>query len=203
MKLEVFDNHSVVVDLLTKRPVLDAGCRGFAFSLALASRGCPIVALDPDPSVTIPYALYNTPTWHHFIRSALVGECHPRMARLRMTTDAEARYVTHAQQEGDPLISCVTLSDLMKRVGVDQWDIIKLNVEGSEYDILSDIRGPVSRQIVVSFHEHTPQGRGDGAVAAIVEHLRQWYAVVQHEKEPRYCCPANWWDSVFVLKELA
>lgn len=44
--------------------------------------------------------------------------------------------------------------------------------------------------------------RGDAEIARIVEHLGQWYKPVRHEKDSRYCAGENYWDSLFVLKEL-
>lgn len=90
----------------------------------------------------------------------------------------------------------------MQECKINTWDLVKLNIEGAEYDILSQWPGPIAKQIVVSFHEHTSEGRGGSEVGRIMEHLGKWYQVIQHVNEPRYGCASNWWDTVLVQKGL-
>lgn len=202
MNLTVIDNHSVALDLLIKGPVLDAGCRGFTFMRYFSDLGHSVIGLDPGPDIVVPKELLDRPAWNYFYPYALVGPGHPPRAMLRMTDDAEARYVTPAGKENDPWIQCITLDDVTKQLNISQWDLIKLNVEGSEYDILAGIRGPVARQIVVSFHEHTGQKRGDAEIQRIIEHLSKWYKPLRHVRDERYCAGPNWWDSVFIQRDL-
>ena len=201
MKLEIIDNHSVAVDLLTDLPVLDAGCRGFKFTEHFAKRGHTVVALDPAPGIEVPNI--EGTRWSYFYPWALVGPTQPKRAYLRMTEDAEARHLTNAPKEGDPAIECKSIAEIMDYCKIAQWDLVKLNVEGSEYDILAQWPGEIARQIVVSFHEHTGNRRGEAAIEGIVEHLGRWYAPAQHVFDERYCAGRNAWDSVFVLKELS
>ena len=207
MGIEIVDLHSVRTDLLTKGPVLDTGCRGFRFAEWFAKRGHPVVMMDPAPDVEPPKSLYDTATWHQFIKAALVGPAYPKSMRLRMTRDAEARHITHAAQEGDPVIDCVTIQDVMGNSvlgqNIAQWDVVKLNIEGAELDVLADWPGPIARQIVVSFHLHCPQGGSEADVARVMEHMARWYTPVQHVKDARYGAGINYWDTVLVLKELA
>lgn len=207
MKLEVIDNHSVAVDLLTKGPVLDAGCRGFRFTEHFAKLGHPVIALDPSPDIEVPNI--EGERWSYFYPWALVGPGHPKRAYLRMTEDKEARHLTFAPKESDPAIECKTLDDIQAYLtpqnggGFPQWDLIKLNVEGAEYDILNGINGPIARQIVVSFHEHTDRARGRAHCDAILERLSPWYKALNVVWERRYGCTENYWNVVLALKELA
>ena len=206
-RLVVVNNHSVAIDLLSKGPVLDAGCRGFKFARYFVDLGHPVVMLDPAPRVfsTDPTTinLFDRDPWAQFFPYALVGPGHPSKASLRMTDDPEARYVTMLPKENDPVIECVTVDEIMKRTGVVSWDLIKLNIEGSEYDVLGSWPGPIARQLVVSFHEHTDRKQGDAAIHRIIDHLAKWYVPIRHEFDERYCAGRNAWDSVFLLKELA
>jgi FkbM family methyltransferase len=50
------------------------------------------------------------------------------------------------------------LSTLMRELGHDHLDVLKLDIEGSEYDVLADLLGepiPV-RQLLVEFHHNFP-----------------------------------------------
>lgn len=197
--LEVIDHHSIDTSLLRKGPVLDVGARGFVFSRALAERGCRVVAMDPDPGIPDPGIPGVT-----FLRRALVG-ANSGIGQLVLDPNPEARYVLgHMETTRKPTVSvpCSTIADVMWDQKVSVWDAVKLNCEGEEYEILGRWPGPISRQIVVSFHEHY-RPRGKAVVDRIVDRLGQWYDVVQHPYDSRYSGGMNWWDSVFALKGLA
>jgi hypothetical protein len=83
------------------------------------------------------------------------------------------------------------------------WDLIKLNIEGSEYDVLDTWPGPIARQIVVSFHEHTPRARGRAECDRLIAKISQWYDVQNVVWEKRYGCSENYWDLLFTLKGLS
>lgn|SRR3990167_2010013 len=203
MKLEIIDNHSVALDLLTKGPVLDAGCRGFRFSEYFAKLGHTVVMMDPSPDTVVPTKFQDFPAPKYFFPQALVAPDAPRSASLRMTDDAEARHVVYQGIAGDPAIRCMSINEVMDQSSVKQWDLVKLNIEGSEYGILRQWPGPIARQVVVSFHEHTNRRMGDTAIQEIMDHLAKWYVPIRHEFDERYCAGRNAWDSVVCLRELA
>jgi methyltransferase FkbM-like protein len=54
-------------------------------------------------------------------------------------------------------VEAVTLGTLLKRVGVETVDILKLDLEGAEYDVLKRITADELRpfkQVFVEFHHH-------------------------------------------------
>ena len=193
--IEVIDNHSVRIDLLQKGPVLDAGCRSFRFAQWFYARGHQVVALDPSPEILEMASIDgDSKNSFQFFRRGLVAN-EQSTYRLVMTDDPEARYLSHDKGESVKTAEVDAL-------GFDHWDVVKLNIEGSEYEILANWLGPIANQLVVSFHEHTPQGQGEAKIAEIIKHLSQWYEVFNHKKEKRYGCSENYWDSQFILKEL-
>lgn len=195
----VIDNHSVDLSIVGAGHVLDAGCRGFRFSRFFAGLGNRVVAMDPAPETYVPDDLRQMDNVR-FYKTALVGPSHPKQAYLRMTDDPEARHVVTARETSDdPLVHCMTLADVVNGLG-GEWSLLKLNIEGGEFDILAGLEGPVARQIVVSFHEHTPQARGDIAIQGLINRLSQWYDVHQHVKERRYGCTDNYWDTVLIRR---
>ena len=199
--IEVIDNHSVRTDLLRPgRGVLDVGCRGFVFARAMRDRGMKVIALDPDPGI-VDLAIDGVT----LMRKALIGDTSAGSV-LVMHPDPEARHVAPAAVNTSfPVVpvECMTLRQLNDKLGMVEWDLVKLNCEGAEYDIILGWPGAVARQIVVSFHEHTPQKRGKTTVKQCVERLRQWYEPVQHVESARYGAGMNWWDSLFVAREIA
>lgn len=194
--IETIDEKTVRTDLLSGLPVLDAGARGFRFARWFAARGHRVVAMDPDPSIQDP-SISGVEFWSY----ALVGgPAVTDRVSLAMVEDPEARYIgTGGKTESVQAVSLLGVTYANK---IERWDVVKLNIEGSEYEILEEWPGPVARQITVSFHEHTPRGRGREGIEKIVAHLQKWYRVESHKWEARYCAGENYWDSRFVLKDL-
>lgn len=204
--IEIIDGHSVDTSLLTGGCVLDAGARGFRFAREMASRGEWVTALEPDE--TDSHEPVKDIGRIHVKRAALIGGhwgWNGVGRTLEMLEDGEARRIV----EGVPTIrpvKTVQAYDIqiltLQHCGEVPWDLVKLNIEGSEYDVLADWPGPIARQISVSFHEHTDRRRGDDGIQKIVAHLSQWYRPARHVKDERYCAGPNYWDSLFVRKDL-
>ena len=194
MILETISEHTVAVDLLTGGPVLDAGARGFVFSKWFADRGHHVMAVDPSPDLGESYPPSLT-----FVRAALVASGNPSVMSLEISGDPGAWHLSDIIGHTSLLVPTVNIDKL--RI-MDDWDVIKLDIEGSEYDVLMTWPGPIANQITVEFHEHTARKRGDKAIQDIVDHLSQWYKPVQHEKTQAQCAGWNYWDSLFVLKSL-
>jgi hypothetical protein len=186
----VIDNHSVRTDLLVKGPVLDAGSRGLAFSRWFAARGHKVVALDAGEDEKA-----DGVSTH---KMALV---HSKWAggnvALAQTSDLNARYIEGQSSEG---VYGISIPVLMHDYGIVKWDVIKLNIEGSEYDILDEIDGPISRQIVFGMHEHTQAARGRAECDRIIDKLRQWYTIHNQVWERRYGCIESYWDVLCIEK---
>lgn len=190
MPIEVIDNHSVRTDLLTKAPILDAGARGFVFSKWFADGGHSVVALDPSPDIENPHIQGVT-----FQSYALVGS-NVTSPKLVMTDDPGAWYIDSIKPGW-----AVGYTTIWARKHTN-WDLIKLNIEGSEYDVLDEWPGPISRQVVVSFHEHTTRAHGRAECDRLIEKMRQWYTPFNVVWEKRYCCSENYWDVLFIRNDL-
>lgn len=195
--LTVIDNHSVDLDLIRHGPILDVGCRGFALCKFFVNlgRGNRVIGMDPDRGLVPPPGV-------EYLQMGLSGT-KQETSHLVLEQDPEARYVTFGKHEPDRPsipIKCVTLPELMDQYRVFDFDLIKLNAEGVEFDILDKLQTPVAAQIVVSFHEHTAARRGRTAVDALVGRLGKWYNVLRHEWDERYCAGMNAWDTLMVRK---
>jgi FkbM family methyltransferase len=72
-------------------------------------------------------------------------------------------------------VEALDLSDLARRIGADQIDILKLDLEGAEYDVLrgaSDSMLEPFKQIFVEFHHHAVSRYRPQDTWRIVERLR-------------------------------
>ena len=186
--------HTIDANLLTPNGyVLDAGARDFIFARGLAERGCRVVAIDADPTVENPRIVGVA-----FANVALDDA--PRKRTFVMDQDPQARRLD--TRGNGPLVDVhtVTVEDIMARYEVKHWDVVKLDIEGAEMAVLAAWPGPIATQISVEFHEHCapkPQSYYDSIFARLES---QGYEIVQHVKEARMCCSANWWDTLICLK---
>jgi FkbM family methyltransferase len=199
--LTVIDNHSVDLNRLGKQAtVLDVGCRGMRFAEDLAWRGHRVIALDPDPTARPAMPFINV----EFFPLALVPKTESvHGTKLVLTEDPEARYVIPTDEDTDRpyiLVGNITLQELMRDCRVEEFDLIKMNMEGGEFDILDTMQSPLAKQIVVSFHEHTSRKRGQAAIDGLIQRLGKWYDVLRHEWDDRYCAGRNAWDTVLVRR---
>lgn len=198
MNLKQLASHTVDLDLLpVAANVLDVGCRDWDFADAvLAERPlAQILGLDPSPTVTAParvnYALE---------RRALVGQKRDT-ARLFTGSTGHGDFLSEDAVYYDMVpieVRCVTMAELCRTIPF--WDCVKLDCEGSEFEILERWPGRVARQISVEFHDwDKPQYRDgsyyDGLFATLAG---QGYKVRQHELS-RQGDGVGHWDTLLTL----
>lgn len=199
----ILDGRSVVEELLKPDQwVLDGGCRVYYVTDEMLRRGMKVLAVDPSPTVT------KRPQDDKFIfeRAALVGV--PRdAATFYDFGNGQGSYleVTRRPRPAECSVyrvPCLTVSELMRKHEIDHFGLVKLNVEGAEYDILANWPGPIADQIMVSFHdcfECCPDSEPQRFYSRLFTFLDHWYVVARHEKETRWGME-NYWDSLLVLR---
>lgn len=163
LKLE--RGHSFLGSLLTPCGlVIDAGAHRCEFANSLAERyGTCVIALEPNAK----------------LRPVSV---HPRVTLLRTalaTEDGKAAFAVHPNPEASTLIGnsarifeethiipTRSLSSLVNQYKAPELDLLKLDIEGSEYDVLMRSPNNVLRsfkQISVEFHPHNAKTYSDVA----------------------------------------
>lgn len=193
MNLQTIAEHTIDLDLLSGGICIDAGCRGFQFSEAMRDRGLKVIAFDMEDM--------QAPTGIHFVKMAISymeGEGH-----YTDTKDQQAKFLSLT---GVPVL-VTTLSriyeSMYKVEPAAVVDVLKLDVEGSEYLILSDPNfQPIPKQISVEFHMHCHRALHDQYYDKCMENLLKWYEPVQHEMTAQHGAGFNWWDSLFIRKDL-
>lgn len=130
-----------------------------SFELELIRRfGCRVILLDPSPTgwATV-QGLDEKPAHLEFIASGLAA----RSGEVSFAAPLDAEEGSYRMDEGggQPVrFQCTTLSALMRDRKWQNIDLLKIDIEGFEYEVLSDLlktRLPVE-QICVEFHH----GRG-------------------------------------------
>jgi FkbM family methyltransferase len=205
-EVETVYDHTYRVDLMKRNDaVLDVGAWKFDFSCAMSQRGYIVTAMDPLPNAEPPQGI-------RFIKKALVGPEQVGAHHLAAFDNGAADYllfpgVARPSIGEVEMVDCIDIKEVMEQTGVKKWGLVKLNCEGAEWDILANWPGPIAKQINVSFHEHTPLHPEDleGAYQHILAHLQELgYVPFIHQRSRRHgFFEKFFWDSLFILKELA
>jgi FkbM family methyltransferase len=194
MNIQIIAEHSVDLNLLSGGVCIDAGCRGFKFAEAMRDLGCYVLAMDLE------YMEPENPENILFMKSALMVE--PGQYYYVDTKDQQAKYISNA---GIPVPS-ISLNDLynvVKTTDVNHIDVLKLDIEGSEYRVLADPAfQPLPKQISVEFHMHCHRKLHDQYYEACMENLLKSYVPVQHELTQAHGAGWNYWNSLFVRRDL-
>ncbi len=204
MNLRSLAGHTVDLDRLPEIPlVLDVGSRNFDFTLSI-KRERPharVIALDPDPIIPHPIHLWNVT----FMPVALVHDDR-QTSRYASYSTGEGNMLTDLESYYDAKmlnVPCINILKLMRLFGISGWDLVKLDCEGSEFDILANWPGPIADQISVEFHDGHPQLEGDHRIERGKYFVNLWshlagYRVVQHEIFKQ----GDWyghWDTLLTL----
>jgi len=166
--------HTFEEARLPEEPViLDAGSSGFGFTnemfrLRPAAR---VIALDP-----IAERRKEKPgEQFHFMQRALVGHSNPQVPFVEGGTGS------HVAEKGKLVTACISIQALMRWFEVHHWDLVKLDVEGSEFPILENWPGPIASQISVEFHDYLDPAKWGPDYFSDLWKKLPCYRAIQHE----------------------
>jgi FkbM family methyltransferase len=137
----------------------------------IALYGCDVFAFDPSPAAAEFVAHRTLPRQFKFFPVGVAGE------------DGESGFSPSAKSEGSfwkadsahaatAKMSVHRVASLMRQFGHDRIDLLKLDIEGYEYEVIADMLASqiFPRCILVEFHHY--QLRDPGSTKASVERLR-------------------------------
>lgn len=183
MNLIEIDDHLVDIDLLPEKAIiLDGGCRGFKFTDYFTDLGHTVYSVDIDELVD-----------NKYIRCALSHES--GTCAVVHTHDPQAKHI----KEGDEIFK-YTIDDFKKRYEIPYFDLVKLDIEGAEFDILKTAQHPMAKSLSIEFHAHCDSRQTKQALDELITHLSQWYTVHNQVWESRYGCVENYWSILFIAK---
>jgi hypothetical protein len=183
--IEVIAEHSVDIALLPIRGanILDAGCRGFQFTDYMRSQGHYVCAIDCD-------SLIDTRLYMILALSDYTGRA--GVARL---DDPQATRICPGED-----VSCVTLEELSYWEGVECWDLIKMDIEGSEREVIMSMEKAWAKQLSIESHLHTGV-YGIQQVKEMENKLTSLgYYPAKHEMTKQHGLGLNYWDSLWILQ---
>lgn len=151
------------------------------FDIGLIERtGASVYAFDPTPDAEVTLAANTPPPEFHFHAAAAAGSdgkltLYPRvrsngsLSTTMFTMTPEPRNA-HLGQD----VPALTVSSMAEKNGHPRIDLLKMDIEGAEYEVLDDLvaNGPLPPQLLVEFH-HRHKGIGREKTERSLEQLRQ------------------------------
>jgi FkbM family methyltransferase len=143
--------------------------------------GCDVVLMDPSPTGLKTMALpENKIPQFHFFPVALAG--HEGALSLGPPLDPTGdSWFARTGSNGTVQVPCTDLPALMKKNRHQQIDLLKLDIEGSEYEVIDQLiaqRLPV-KQICVEFHHGILPGiRRSQTIRAMIKLMARGYKLV-------------------------
>jgi FkbM family methyltransferase len=194
------DDHTFDEKLLTGGWVIDAGCRGWNFSYyCWMNFGSKTYGIDIDKLTDVPYTESS-----RFKQAALTT--HSGQTEAYFFGNGTGNFIkgingVPGNTEDRPCetrtVPCITLQDIYNEIGTD-IDLLKLDIEGAEYEILENIE-PIPKQITVEFHEHCHKNLHDRYIDKVITHLCKDYHCNLYIREwPQY----KYMDCLFIRKDL-
>lgn len=186
MKLITIAEHTVDLETLRKPAnILDLGCRDFEFTNYFDKRGDFVGPVDIDPK------LEGDRPYLNMAITDYIGVC-----GIKRSSDAQATKMSRTI--GEETIQCTTLEKLMENMNIPYFDLIKIDVEGAEYEIIRSLTKAPAKQISCEFHLHTG-AYSQGDVALMVAKLHSLgYKTVTHELTSQHGAGMNYWDSLWI-----
>jgi FkbM family methyltransferase len=207
-----FYEHSFELDIINPGGWgVDFGCGSdFYISKTFLDFGLKTIAVDPNP------AIKEIPKYEnlYFENAALVIDDSSEL-NFHIYNDQDAASLKNPKNDvyflqklNSVVVKTTTIDKLMQKYDIHQFEILKLDIEGAEYDFLMTINKPIAKQISIEFHDFRGLNpyypNNEKYYNELIKKLSPFYQVVKHniEKHPGLSGPQsyNYWDSLFILK---
>jgi len=169
---EGLDQHSIVYSLGVGEDI--------AFDLSVIQRfGAEVHAFDPTPSSIDMLSKMDLPPQFHFHPLAITAEDGILKFYPRVKKDGTKSNIMYSLVAGnanrDDVIEApaFSLSSIATRLGHTRIDLLKMDIEGAEYEVLEGLLASpfMPYQLLVEFHHRFP-GIGISKTVDIIERLR-------------------------------
>lgn len=212
--------HTYEPDLIDKNGwVLDLGCNDFIISRHFINMGLKVIGVEPIKGLNIPndlkenknficlnkacVGLKQTSTMTYYEYSAWGANSLYNPPEL-LNREINGGHGKNAFKEKYQ-VELVTIDEIMKTFGINQFEYIKIDTEGAEYSILENLPKKCSKQISVEFHaflDLTPIPDVELYHKDLVLKMEDYF-VSYEQLEPLRGSSDAWQrdDSLFVLKE--
>lgn len=190
--------------------ILDLGCVNFTFAEEIKKYTKNIICVDPNPEIEI----NKIPNYIIYENTAVIPEEDIEEKTFFIYNDKNGHSILNPQKDWCNLIKKITvptttITKIMKKYDIDQFDLIKFDIEGAEYEILKNIDWKISKQYSVEFHDFRNMNpchpSNEIYYNNIFETMEKYCYIAKHELSDHPGFPLglgrNYWDSLFLLKE--
>jgi FkbM family methyltransferase len=164
---EIFHDNSYGVVKGSPKLIIDAGGHIGAATLFLASKfpGAQIVTIEPDDEN---FALLEKNTGHLPNVKRLKAGLWFNNSTLQIKNPDDSPWAYNLK-EGDGGIVGVTIPDILKMVGRDRVDVLKIDIEGAEVEVLDASGDWIGRvgMLMVELHDRFRAGCEDSLKRAV------------------------------------
>jgi FkbM family methyltransferase len=142
--------------LRDKAVVLDVGANIGGFSVYAAQHGAQVYSFEPEPS-NYRLLLRNVPPAVKTFEVALTDRVERR--RLFVRSSPSHSLYERGAEHGSVVVDCLSLGAAIERCGLPEVDLLKLDVEGGEYEILYGASDALSAVNEIRMEYHHFAGR--------------------------------------------
>lgn len=187
--------------------ILDLGCVNFGFTLEMKKLCNNIICVDPNPKIK------KAPEGIIYERAAISHDSSDQMTEFFIYSDNQGCSLLNPEKDWCRLIGKIevpllTIKDVMEKYNIKQFELIKFDIEGSEYSILSDIDWTISKQYSIEFHDFRNMNpfspNNEIYYNNLKEKMKDYCDIITHEITDHPGFPdglgKNYWDSLFLLK---
>ena len=168
--------------------ILDLGCRGFEFADEMTRQGYKVLCIDCDKLET------DRPYYRYAIVGVLDGPVY-----VKKNKDPQATRIT--KEETAEMVMPMTIKSFSHMFGMyGKWDLIKMDIEGMEYEVIMSLTEPPAKQLSIEMHLHTGIYSDRQVMEMENKLLSLGYFPAKHDKTHAHGCGLNYWDSLFILR---
>lgn len=190
---------------------LDLGCINFTFAKEVQKLCKNILCVDPNPNIYVDMI----PEGVIYERSAITHLENIQEQTFYIYNDKNGYSLLNPSRdwcslEGTIQIPVVTIKSLMLKYNIKQFEVIKFDIEGAEYEILKNLDWNVSKQYSIEFHDfrfmnpYYPDN--ERYYAELFEKNSDKINIAKHELTDHEGFPfgmgRNYWDSLFLNKNI-
>jgi FkbM family methyltransferase len=200
--------HTIEESIINKNGyILDLGCVNFSFSMDVKKYCDNIICVDPNPKIV------NIPDGLIYKKCALVDN-NEKYVDFFIYSDVQGHSLLNPSRDWCQLVNkvrvdAINLNDIMIEYGIEQFELIKFDIEGGEYKILENIDWTISKQFSIEFHDFRFMNpyypNNEVYYQEIFKKLLVYCDIAQHNisNHPGFPVGAgsNYWDSLFILKK--
>jgi FkbM family methyltransferase len=154
-----------------------------------------VAAIEPNPVAIDTFkSIHGEKSWIHLYEGAAASY----NGELELGINPENSVVSSVNMKTDNKIKvkAMTIESVMEDMGWTEADLLKIDIEGAEYDILEKMENFPFRFIILEFHENT------GQLDAVIEKLEtNGYVLDIRKEDTRYRATSQDYKGVIIAKK--